>query len=1348
MSLETPAWFDPTYYATQKIEQMNLTEYQGKKDWDLASYRADLASRNLTPYEDFLRINDLQDLRYTNISPNPLFNVGEYLTALAEFANDSGYSYSGYPQGQWTAQKAMEHMFNDYHVSAWDHFTLAGQYDLVNPSNAFDITAYYQQLTAWRNSYVDPDTGLVGWEGKTNWTIRDVIDDNIWDEISPVEGLYGEAAGSGIHAQNVPASKWVTVDEDWNPWVSPDEPDEPSKPQPKPPYWPDYSGGTDTPDTPDDPAWQPDKTVEVSAEKGEFKGADGEDTLFDAKDGLNADSVITGGTDSENVLKVNLAQDFAGFNGSGEDGKAPNLTNVQTVNIINAADGDELSFSGRNTAGVENWNIENGPVDLTDLPDTGVSIGLKDINQANAKVNIGFADDAKGDGSLTFNVNNVGQLGDSETDDSPLAVNVDGANIENLTFVAKKPYNGQGSLARDVIVDATPVGVNFTTDASKAAQINIQEGVSLSGEFYLGKAETVTVDGAGQAGSQDPWRSLVVDAPEATEVKGTFHGDANVALRPFNGHAHAISDGENNHIECISKTATIDDGAGSAGQLLVAVLEQGVINGGGGADNFSVFAAYPTQSENGKQADRIEVTVNGAAAEASESTYICMEALETNMAVTINGYDKTDKAITLGTANGSRNAEFATVAAEAVPEYIEKFFGVDVTDDFQAVTIKDGDDDIICGYYDASTKTAYGFADKGDGGEVDLGVRVNNIANIELAAQAFGYRVPQPKYVQLKEDLQTYKSVDGAAWTQFDAVVGPDDKSTLVPGVQINGRRGDYLSVSLADNFNGLGKDGYVRGVDNLNLLNNTAEALTFNAENMNDIKTLHLSGGQLTVTDLANPLELLTIFKVKQQDATMTVNLSDTALNQQSSNLSLSLGECGTKDSAVKLVMNGADNITNLDIGNGTTSSIDSPHEALFNWLDISAMQNVKDIFVYGQGGELTLFADTMVSTEPVTVSVAQNVVLLGDLNFTNTNSLNLCGSNGGSLGSADSALLLTAGKAEIVHINADSATNLELTAENAAIRFEGMNTLPEYMKLKVDAAASFSSAGTIRGEAVDLDLSGVSGKIANSSSDIDTMFIYARDDAKFTAGNGGSNVSVDAMNMELAGGKGDDTFFALARENAKVEGNGGNDAFFAYAHNDSEEAKEIIKVEFTGTKKDESADSSGNGNDETGAGDTNAEAHDRFIINTYNANTKIALTINGYDKGDSIEIHDMEMASAENPDVETKYLDFADPGSKDALSLIKEFGFEAPDKLANDLIAVTNDDGICGYYSESAKAAFGFALAGTIPTDYSMEGVSATIPTDAIAAVIQVTGIESVDLAKDVFSYDPTSDIGTAMV
>lgn len=240
----TPAWFDEAHYYGQRVHQLNVVKFYGRDDWTDASFRAELARRNITAYQDFEICNDASNLQFTNISPNPLFNVLEYLTALAQYANANGYSCPGYEAGKWTAQKAMEHIFRDYHVSAWDHFTLAGQYDLINPSNAFDIKAHYERLTAQRNNYVDPETGLRGWEGRADWTFEDVLDDCVWAEVNPIAGLWEDGSASGIVISRVPDGEAVAVDPGWNPWPGPvAQPDAPE--QSKPSIWPGDSISSD-----------------------------------------------------------------------------------------------------------------------------------------------------------------------------------------------------------------------------------------------------------------------------------------------------------------------------------------------------------------------------------------------------------------------------------------------------------------------------------------------------------------------------------------------------------------------------------------------------------------------------------------------------------------------------------------------------------------------------------------------------------------------------------------------------------------------------------------------------------------------------------------------------------------------------------------------------------------------------------------------------------------------------------------------------------------------------------------------------------------------------------------------
>ncbi len=65
----------------------------------------------------------------------------EYLTAKAESAERSGRGAGYEGSNAWTAESVLRY-FNDHGITAWDHFTTAGQFEGVNPSNAMDLSEF------------------------------------------------------------------------------------------------------------------------------------------------------------------------------------------------------------------------------------------------------------------------------------------------------------------------------------------------------------------------------------------------------------------------------------------------------------------------------------------------------------------------------------------------------------------------------------------------------------------------------------------------------------------------------------------------------------------------------------------------------------------------------------------------------------------------------------------------------------------------------------------------------------------------------------------------------------------------------------------------------------------------------------------------------------------------------------------------------------------------------------------------------------------------------------------------------------------------------------------------------
>lgn len=273
MVLSTPSWFDEDFYARQKVDQMNAISYLGKNDWTRAGFESELARFNVTAYENFVYCTSLQDPAQTSLSPNPLFNVQEYLIALANFANSSGYAYEGYPTGQWTADMVLAHMLKDYQVSPWEHFYRSGQADGVNPSNAFDISAYYDALADRINAFTDPQTGASGYQGRTDWTGAELALQTAINNINPFEVMAANPIAAIAPVEVSPEDRVEPV-AGWNPWTaldnpeSPQPPDAPSVPSDRPgssdesvkpgPSQPGDGSGDSAPGKPDTPNNKPD----------------------------------------------------------------------------------------------------------------------------------------------------------------------------------------------------------------------------------------------------------------------------------------------------------------------------------------------------------------------------------------------------------------------------------------------------------------------------------------------------------------------------------------------------------------------------------------------------------------------------------------------------------------------------------------------------------------------------------------------------------------------------------------------------------------------------------------------------------------------------------------------------------------------------------------------------------------------------------------------------------------------------------------------------------------------------------------------------------------------------------
>ena len=395
-----PKWFDEDAYLANKLVQLQTIEPE--KGWTPDLLQAELAKYSATPYQHFVAQGNSE-----NISPNSYFNVAEYLKAKADQMNamNDGQGYEG--KTDWT-EAAVQAEMAKYGVSAWDHYNQVGQYEGVNPSNALDTSAYFEDKAELLNA--------AKWEGRTDWTAADI------------QAIFKAAGCSPLTDpdQNlasipaVPAEEQVSTN--YNPY---------------------------TPSTPGTPG----ETYELTTAVDTITGTVNDDTFNGVASSLTKEATLNAGDQLDgaagnDTLNVTMNSNFTGFTGDGK------LVNVESVNLTNAGT-LARTFNAANISGVETYtlNAETAAINLSNLAAAGITVNVKD--QASGATTIGFTTDAvKGTSdSLTLGLKDVGTVGEGSAADKYVTPTVTG--IENLTVKA----TGQNLVDLSGVADAKSITV-------------------------------------------------------------------------------------------------------------------------------------------------------------------------------------------------------------------------------------------------------------------------------------------------------------------------------------------------------------------------------------------------------------------------------------------------------------------------------------------------------------------------------------------------------------------------------------------------------------------------------------------------------------------------------------------------------------------------------------------------------------------------------------------------------------------------------------------------------------------------------------------------------------------------
>lgn len=433
-----PAWFDPAFYAGQKVEQMTDIKYLGRDDWTTESYTAELENfrdANGQPvsgetaddkaYTNFLACNssgyDATVPRSAiNVSPNQYFDVGVYVQNLADYSNT--HNVPGAPAGGWTLESMLQHLYTQLHISAWEHYTTVGMFADINPSNSFNTRAYMDARVAAMNSF-ENSNGSVGWGGKDDWTLAEAQNYLAQAELNPIMDFYG-AGGSVFNLTPTAAATQTEIPDDWNQWQTPPAPN---------PY--------------DDVK----ATVEMTVAQTAYAGDTGVNTRFEAiwnnateESTIAATDMIRGGSGAYNTLAVELDAPWPGFRGQ----NGPNVTNIGCIELTHgdASPATPYTFDARNIQGAERFDINasgTAPVSLKNLAASVTQVNIHDLLPLNAA---GTGDAAAGRAiettSIEFAAGAVSGSSDSlslglentGTEAAPAPIYI--AGIENLTVNA------------------------------------------------------------------------------------------------------------------------------------------------------------------------------------------------------------------------------------------------------------------------------------------------------------------------------------------------------------------------------------------------------------------------------------------------------------------------------------------------------------------------------------------------------------------------------------------------------------------------------------------------------------------------------------------------------------------------------------------------------------------------------------------------------------------------------------------------------------------------------------------------------------------------------------------------
>ena len=170
-----PKWFEEDYYLEQKLAQLQATD-KSWADKDVDDVKSAFAAAGLTAYEHFVAYGNAEW-----VSPNSAFDVNYYLASKAVQCNNIAAD----GKTDWTVKDVVD-AFEAAGLSAWEHYTLYGAAEGVDPSADFSTDQYFQDKLVQLNK-----------EDGGGWTLDAVKAAFVESGLNPLAHSveYGEAEG-------------------------------------------------------------------------------------------------------------------------------------------------------------------------------------------------------------------------------------------------------------------------------------------------------------------------------------------------------------------------------------------------------------------------------------------------------------------------------------------------------------------------------------------------------------------------------------------------------------------------------------------------------------------------------------------------------------------------------------------------------------------------------------------------------------------------------------------------------------------------------------------------------------------------------------------------------------------------------------------------------------------------------------------------------------------------------------------------------------------------------------------------------------------------------------------------